>query len=110
MRLNDNGNPPYGIDWVEDKFYEPGFYVKFSAEQKTRLHEVKNNRSTTDAATQKVASVESRLLQLKQLASTIPPPQPIVTSHKGVSQVGVHSQYTNATNPALQQLNQRSLN
>ena len=32
MRLNDHGNPPHGIDLVEDKFYEPGFYAKFSAE------------------------------------------------------------------------------
>ena len=39
--------------------------------------------------------------------STISPPQPIVASHQGVSQVGVQPQYTNATNPDLQQLNQR---
>ena len=35
VRLNDHGNPPQGIDWVEDKFYEPGFYAKFLAQQKT---------------------------------------------------------------------------
>ena len=51
--------------------------------------------------------MESRLLQLEQLSSTLPPPQPIFASHQGVSQVGVQSQYTNATNPDLQQLNQR---
>ena len=89
VRLNDQGNPPHGIYWVEDKFYEPGFYAKFSAEQKTWLHELRNNRSTTTPATQKVASVESRLLQLEQLASTIPPPETIVASHQGVYQVGV---------------------
>ena len=108
VQLNYYGNPPHGIDWVEDKFYEPGFYAKFSAEKKTRLHELRNNRSTTTPATQKVASVESQLLQLEQLASTLPPPQPIVAPHQGVSQVGVQPQYTNATNPALQRLNQRS--
>ena len=108
LRLNDQGNPPHGIDWVGDKFYEPGFYANFSEEQKSRLHELRNNRSTTTLATQKVASVESRLLKLEQLSITLPPPQPIVASHQGVSQVGVQPQYTNATNTALQQLNQRS--
>ena len=54
--------------------------------------------------------MESRILQLEQLASTLPPPQPFVDSHQGVSQVGVHLQYTNATNPALRKLNQISLN
>ena len=96
MQLNDQGNPHHGIDWVEDKFYEPGFYAKFSAEQKTRLHELRNNRSTTTPATQKLASVELRLLQLEQPASTLPPPQPIVASHQGFYQVGVQPQYTNA--------------
>ena len=57
VRLNDHGNPPHGIDWVEDKFYEPGFYAKFSADQKNQLHELRNNISTTTPATQKVASV-----------------------------------------------------
>ena len=52
--------------------------------------------------------MESRILQLEQLASTLPPPQPFVASHQGVSQVGVQPQYTNATNPDLQRLNQRS--
>ena len=108
VQLNDHRNPPHGIDWVEDKIYEPGFYAKFLAEQKTRLNELRNNRSTTTPATQKVASVESRLLQLEQLSSTLPPPQPIVASHQGVSQVGVQPQYTNATNPVIQRLNQRS--
>ena len=46
--------------------------------------------------------MESRLLQLNQLASTLPPPQPVVSSIQYFSQVGVHPQYTNATNPALQ--------
>ena len=46
--------------------------------------------------------MELRLLQLEQLASTLPPPQPIVASHQGVSQLCVQPQYTNATNPALQ--------
>ena len=108
VRLNDHGNPPYGIDWVEDKFYEPGFYAKFSAEQKTRLHELRNNRRKTTPATQNVASVESRLTQLEKIASTLQPHQNIVTLHQGVSQVGVQTQYTKATNPALQGLNQRS--
>ena len=90
---------------MEDKFYEPVFCAKFSEEQKTRLHELRNNRSTTTPATQKVASVESRLLQLEQLSSTLPQPQLIVASYQGVSQVVVKPQYTNATNPALQQLN-----
>ena len=58
-------------------------------------------------ATQKVASVESRILQLEKLSSTLPPPQHVVASLQVVSQVGVRPQYTNATNPALQQLNQR---
>ena len=40
VRLKDHGKPPHGIDTVEDKFYEPGFYAKFSAEQRTRLHEL----------------------------------------------------------------------
>ena len=62
----------------------------------------------TEMTTQKLASLETRLLQLEQLASTLPPPQPIVTSHQCVSQAGVHPQYTNATNPDIQQLNQRS--
>ena len=109
VRLNDQGNPPHGIDWVEYKSYQPGFYDKFSAEQKTRLHELRNNRSTTTPATQKVASVESRLLQLEQLSSTLPPPQPIVDSHQGVYQVGIKPQYINATNPALQRLNIKKL-
>ena len=74
VRLNDQGNLPHGIDWVEDKFYEPVFYAKFPTEQKTLLHELKNNRSTTNSATQKVASLELRLIQLEQLASTLPPP------------------------------------
>ena len=52
--------------------------------------------------------MELRLLQLEQLASTLPPPQHIVASHQDVSQVGVQPQYTNSTNPALQQLNKRS--
>ena len=89
VRLNNQENPPHGIDWMEDKFYEPGFYPKFSAEQNTQLHELRNNRSTTTPETQKVASVESWILQLEQIAITLPPPQPIVASHQGVSQVGV---------------------
>ena len=97
VQLNDHGNPPHGIDWVEDKFYEPWLYAKFSAKQNTRLHELRNNRSATTPATQKVASVELRLLKLEQLASTLSPPQPIVASHQGFSQVGVQPQYTNAT-------------
>ena len=35
VQLNDHGNPPHIIDWVEDKFYEPGFYAKFLVEQNT---------------------------------------------------------------------------
>ena len=57
VQLNFHGNTPHGIDWVEDKLYEPGFNAKFLAEQKTRLHELHNNRSATPPATQKVASV-----------------------------------------------------
>ena len=64
VQLNNHGNPPHGIDWVEDKFYEPGFYANFSAEQKTQLHELRNNRSTTTPETQKLASVELRILKL----------------------------------------------
>ena len=64
--------------------------------------------SNPPPATQKLASVELCLLQLEQLASTLPPPQPAVASLQGVSQVGVHPQYTNANNPALQQLKQRN--
>ena len=97
MQLNDQVNPPHVIDWVEYKIYELGFYAKFSAEQNTRLHELINHRITTTPTTQNLASVESWLLQLEQLASTLPPPQPIVASHQGVSQVGVQPQYTNAT-------------
>ena len=93
---------------MEDKFYEPGFYTNFSSEQNTWLHELRNNRSTTTPVTQKAASVESRLLQLEQPASTLPPPQPIVVSHQGVSQVGFQPQYTNATNSSLQRSNQRN--
>ena len=58
VQLNDHGNPPHGLDWEEDKLYEPGFYAKFSAEQKTGLYELSNNRSAPPPATQKVASVE----------------------------------------------------
>ena len=58
VRLKDNGNPPHGIDLAEDKFYETGFYAKFSAEQNTLLYELRNNRSTTTPATQKTASAE----------------------------------------------------
>ena len=107
MQLNDHVNPPHGIDWEEDKFYELGFYAKFTAEQKTRLHELRNSRRANPPTTQKLASVESRILQLEQPASTLPPPQPIFASLQGVSQVGVQPQYTNATNIALQLLNQR---
>ena len=105
VRFNNQRNPLQGIDWVEDKFYEPGFYAKFAEEQKSRLHELRNSRSATPPATQKLASVESRLLQLEQIASTTPPPQPVVASLQVVSQVGVQPQYTNDTNPALQRLN-----
>ena len=107
VRLNDYGNPLQVIDWVEDKFYEPGFCAKFTAEQNTLLHEVRNNKSATPPATQKVASAELRLLQLENLASTLPPPQPVAALLQYVSQVGVQPQYTNATNPALRRLNQR---
>ena len=58
-------------------------------------------------ATQKLASVELLLLQLEQIASTLPPPQTVVASLQGVSKVDVKPQYINATNPDLQQLNQR---
>ena len=40
VQLNYNGKPPHGIDWVEDKFYEPWFYAKFLVEQNIRLHEL----------------------------------------------------------------------
>ena len=89
MRLNDHGNPPHVIDWVEDKSYEPGFSVKFMAEQKTILHELRDNRSATPPATQKLASVESQILQLEQMASTLPPTEPVVATFYGVSQVGL---------------------
>ena len=110
VRFNDQRNPPQWIDWVEYKFYEPVFYANVLEEQKIQLNELKNNRSATPPATPKLASVELRLLQLEQLASTLTPPEPIVASNQGVSQVGVQPQYTNATNPALQLLNQRSWN
>ena len=29
MQLNDHGNSPHGIDWLEYKFYEPGFMPRF---------------------------------------------------------------------------------
>ena len=77
-------------------------YAKFSEEHKTRLHELRNNRSAIPPVTQNVASVESQILQLAKLASTLPPPQPVVASLHGVSKVGVQPQYTNATNTALQ--------
>ena len=86
---------------MEDKFYEPAFYAKFTAEQKTGLHELSNNRSATPPATQNLSSVELRLLHLEQTASTLPPPQPVFASLHGVSQVGVQPQYTNFTNPDL---------
>ena len=54
--------------------------------------------------------MESRLLQLEQLPSTLSPPKPIIASHQGVSQVGVQTQYTNAINHDLQKSNQRILN
>ena len=31
VQFNDQRNPPQVIDWVEDKFYESGFYAKFTA-------------------------------------------------------------------------------
>ena len=60
--LNNHGNPPYGIDWVEDKFYEQEFYANFLAEQNTRLHELQNNRSSTLPTAQKVTIVVLRIL------------------------------------------------
>ena len=107
VQLNEHCYPPNGMYWVDDKFYELGFYANLSEEQKTRLHELRNNRSTTTPETQKGASVELQLLQLEQLNTTLPPPQSIVASHQGVSQVGVQPQYTNATNLAIQRLKQR---
>ena len=51
-----------------------------------------------------------RLLKLEKLSSTLPPPQPDIASCQGISQVVVRPQYINASNPALQLLNQRHLN
>ena len=40
VQLNDHGNLLHGIDWVKDKFYEPGFHAKFTSEQNTQLNEL----------------------------------------------------------------------
>ena len=53
-------------------------------------------------STQNLASVKLWLIQLEKLAITLPPPQPIVTLHQGISQVIVQPQYTNTINIALQ--------
>ena len=29
LQLNNHGNPPHIIDWVENKLFETGFYAKF---------------------------------------------------------------------------------
>ena len=65
VQLNNHINPPKGIDWVEDKFYEPGFYAKCTAEEKTWLHELCNSRNATPHATPKSALVELQLIQLE---------------------------------------------
>ena len=57
VQFNNQGNPPQGIDWAEDKLYEPGCYAKFTAEQKTRLHKIRNSRSANPPVNQKLASV-----------------------------------------------------
>ena len=57
--------------------------------------------------TQNLASVESWILKLEQLASTLPLTQPVVASLQGVSKFGVQPQYTNSNNPDIQRLNQR---
>ena len=58
----DVGEVVVKIDWVDDKFYEPGFYANFLVEENTRLHELRNNGITTTPANKKLASVESWLL------------------------------------------------
>ena len=107
IRLSDDGNPPSGITWIEDKFYEPSYYAMFSAEQKSRLHELRSNRDGTAHDTQNVSSFATRLLQLEQLTGQAQNPTgatQIVQVPQQIAPVGV---LNNANNPALQRLNQR---
>ena len=101
-RFSDEGDPPHGVDWIEDKFYEVSYYSKFTPEQKSRVHELRANRNDSS---QNVSSVETRLQQLENFATGVAPPTSspqIVPVHQNIAQV------SNANNPALQRLNQRS--
>ena len=98
QRFSDSGDPPAGVGWIEDKFYADAFYAKFSSEQKTRLHELRNGRNSNTPNSQGISSLEARLQQLEQIAN-----QPNPTTETRI----VAPVITNATNPALQRLNQR---
>ena len=110
VRFTENGQPPVDIDWIEDKFYEPAYYSQFSAEQKTKLHELRNDRNGVSSANQNISSLDTRLLQLEQLTGQVNPI--IVRPPQNVAPIGVQQQQntglipcTNANNPALQRLN-----
>ena len=96
VRFSDSGDPPAGVGWVEDKFYEPTFYAKFTAEQKAKLHELRNDRNPRNS---NISSLETRLQQLEQIAGQVTPP----TETRIIAPV-----ITNGNNPALQRLNQRA--
>jgi len=96
VRFSDSGDPPAGVGWVEDKFYEPTFYAKFTAEQKAKLHELRNDRNPRNS---NISSLETRLQQLEQIAGQVNPP----TETRIIAPV-----ITNGNNPALQRLNQRA--
>ena len=63
--FNDQGSPPEGINWVEDKYYELCYYAQFSSKQKIRLYELRNSRNVTVGGSQQIFSVETRLMQLE---------------------------------------------
>ena len=101
-RFSDQGDPPHGVDWIEDKCYEVAYYNKFTPEQKSRVHELRANRNDSS---QNISSLETRLQQLEQFASGVAPPASstqIVPVRQNIAQV------SNSNNPALQRLNQRN--
>ena len=106
VRFTKNGQPPVGIDWIEDKFYEPAYYSQFSAEQKSKLHELRKNRNGTPFTNQNISSLATRIPQLEQLTGQVK--QLIIRPPQNIAPIGVQPQQntTNAKNPVLQRLNQ----
>ena len=73
-------------------------------EQKSKLHELRNERNVTPFANQNISSLKTRLLQLEQLTGQVNPL--IIRSPQNLAPIGVQP-FTNANNLALQPLNQR---